>query len=446
MVRDMTQGREGALLLRFALPIMGAQLLQVTYSIVDAIVVGNFVSADALGAVSVPGPILWIASSMASGMGAGTNVIIAQYFGAGRREDIRTAAVTSVWLGGLVGILMTALCILTAQPLLTGFLRTPAELVGESRTYLMLFSFGFFFQMLYQVFYGITRAFGDSRAALLFLLVAAALNVALDLLFVAGLEMGVAGAALASVIANAGAALSALLYLWRRFPDLRPGPGELRPQPDKLRLVARLSGPVTLQMVVEAAGFLLLQRLVNSFGSASIEGFAAMGKTEELMHIPVVCMSTALASFVGQNMGAGKVERAQRGLRAAMGMTLGASLVLGTLIFLLDEPILSLYNITGDALLRGSEHMDVMCLMLPVFAVQQLLNGVLQGAGDVRVPVVSSFTDLFLRLAGAKLLSLTPLSFRSIYLSTPPAWLAACLISLLRYRRGVWKRTRIISS
>lgn len=444
MIRNMTQGREWSQLLLFALPMMGAQLLHVAYSIADAVVVGNFVSAQALGAVSVPGPILWIAGAVASGMGAGTNIIIAQYFGAGRERDVRSSAISSVWLGGAAGLAVTLLCILPARPLLQGFLHTPPEMLQDATAYLVIYSFGFLFQMLYNVFYGITRAFGDSRAALLFLLVAALLNVALDLLFVAGMDMGVAGAALASAVSQAGSALAALVYLLWKFPGLRPSRRDWKPQRDKLALVLRLSGPVTLQMALQAAGFLLLQRLVNSFGPASIEGFAAMGKTEELIHIPVNCMSMALASFVGQNIGAGQAERARRGCRAALVMTLGAALVLGAGMLLFDRHILSLYNITADALLRGTEHLDVMCLLLPVFTVQQIVNGALQGAGDVKVPVISSFTDLVLRLAGTKLLSLTAVSFRSIYLSSPPAWIIACLISVIRYRQGTWAERHLL--
>ncbi len=446
MVRNMTQGREWRQLLLFALPMMGAQLLQVAYSIADAVIVGNFVSAQALGAVSVPGPILWIASSMASGMGAGTNIMIAQYFGAGRHDDIRSSVISSVWLGGTAGLTATLLCTLSAPLLLQGFLQTPPEMLSDATIYLTIYSIGFFFQMLYHIFYGITRALGDSQAALLFLLIAAILNVVLDLFFVAGLGMGVAGAALASAVSQAGSALAALIYLLRKFPKLRPSRQDWKPRREKLALVLRLSGPVTLQMTLQAAGFLLLQRLVNSFGPASIEGFAAMGKTEELIHIPVNCMSSALASFVGQNVGAGQIKRARKGCRAALIMTLGAALVLGAGMFIFSRHILGFYNITADALLRGTEHLNVMCILLPVFSVQQIINGALQGAGDVQVPVISSFTDLVLRLAGAKLLSLTALSFRSIYLSSPPAWIIACLISVIRYRQGTWTERRLIES
>lgn len=440
----MTQGKEWKQLLLFALPMMGAQLLQVTYSMVDAMVVGNFVSAGALGAVSVPGPVIWIAGAIASGMGAGTNIIIAQYFGAGRREEIQSAAVTAAGFSALLGLALTLACIASAGPLLDGLLQIPAEMRRDAWTYLAIYSVGFLFQMLYQVFYGITRALGDSRASLLFLLVAAVLNLALDLLFVAWLGWGVAGAAWASVIAQVGAAAAAFLYLWVRCPELRPDRTQLRPGRPQLRLLLRVSIPVTVQMAVQAAGFLLLQRLVNSFGPASIEGFAAMGRTEELMHIPVICMSTALASFVGQNMGAGQVRRAERGIRSALVCTLAVEAVLGALMFRFDEGILGLYNITGESLLRGREHLDLMCLLVPVFTVQQILNGALQGAGDVRVPVISSLTDLVLRLVGTALLALTPLSFRAIYLSTPPAWITACLISLIWFLTGRWKQKTVL--
>ncbi|MGN8895697.1 MATE family efflux transporter [Flavonifractor sp. HCP28S3_F3] len=446
MSRSFINGSVTRQLLLFALPMMGAQLLQVTYSMVDAMVVGNFVSSNALGAVSIPGPVLWIASSIAAGMGAGTNIIIAQFFGADRQEDIRAAASTGTFFCILLGLAVSALCILTARPLLTGLLQTPVEMYRDAYVYLVIYSAGFLFQILYQMFYGISRALGDSKAALAFLLIAAVLNLVLDLVLVAGAGMGTKGAAIASVASQAGSAVAALGYLLYRYPQLRTALLRPRFHTQQMALIFRLSIPVTVRMAVQAAGFLLLQRLVNSFGPASIEGFAVMGKTEELMHIPVLCMSTALSSFVGQNMGAGLADRAECGIYSTLRLTLAAEAVLGTLMFLFDTRILSLYNITGEALLRGSEHLDLMCLMLPVFTVQEIINGALQGAGDVRAPIISSFTDLILRLSGTWLLSLTPVDFRSIYLSTPPAWIIACAISVTRFRRGAWKNTQLIVS
>lgn len=445
MGKDLTKGSEWRQLLGFALPMMGAQLLQVTYSMVDAIVVGNFVSAAALGAVSVPGPIIWIASAIASGMGTGTNIIVAQYVGAEKHKEIRSAVVTSILFCGILGAALSMICALLSGPIVHSFLQTPPEMQQDAVTYLAIYSIGFFFQMLYQVFYGITRAFGDSKASLLFLMVAALLNLVLDLGFIIVLDWGVAGAALASVIAQVGSAAAAFLYLAVKYPSVSPVASRARPDKQQLTLIMRVSLPVTFQMAVQSAGFLLLQRMVNSFGPASIEGFAAMGKTEELMHIPIICISTALASFVGQNMGAQQVERAERGIRFALYGMLLLSVVLGGVMLLCDQYILRLFNITGDSLLRGKEHMDVMCLLLPVFTANRVLNGALQGAGDVRIPVISSFTDLTLRLVCTAVLSLTPVAFRAVYLSTPPAWIAACLITVLRFRQGHWKHVHVVA-
>lgn len=445
MAKNLTEGPEWRQLLLFALPMMGAQLLQVTYSIVDAIVVGNFIGPNALGAVSVPGPVIWIASSIAAGMGSGTNIIVAQYFGAMRRRDICSAAMTSSLFSLVLGGLLSVTGILIASTVVHNFLQTPPEMEADAITYLTIYSIGFFFQILYQIFYGITRALGDSIASLLFLLVAAVLNLVLDLVFVIYLKMNVAGAAIASVISQIGSAAAALFYLLFRYSFLYSRKDGGRPEWAQLSLILRVSIPVTLQMTVQSAGFLLLQRMVNSFGPASIEGFATMGKTEELMHIPIICISTALASFVGQNMGAGHVDRIERGVRAALINTVILSAVLGGLMLIFDRHILGLYNITGESLLRGREHLDVMCLLLPVFTVHHIFNGALQGAGDVRIPVISSFADLILRLIFTALLALTPVSFRSIYLSTPPAWITACLITAIRFRQGTWKQKRIVS-
>lgn len=443
MEKSLTVGSESKLILLFSLPLLFSQFLQVSYSMVDAIIVGNYVGSASLGAVSVSGTLLWISNAAAMGLGTGTNILLAQYFGARKTRNIQQALITITIFCLIIGLLFSFIIAFTCDSILLQLLHIPMEMFEEAKAYLMVSAFGVVFQILYQVFYGACRSFGDSTSSLIFLMVAALMNLVLDLLFVPYLHLGVLGAAYASVMSQIAACIAALLYLHRHFSFAFPGKGEGLFHIQQLSSFLKFSLPISTQLVVQSSGFLLLQRLVNSFGPASIEGFAVMDRTECFIHIPALSIATAISSFVGQNVGARQYQRVEKGIRFSLIISLAISVVIGTLMFLFAEPVLRIYNISGDALLRGREHLRIMCVLLPVYTVSQIVNGALQGAGDVTIPVISTFTDLALRLTFAYIMAQTLIGFRSIYLSSPPAWIIACAISVIRYRKGIWKKKQI---
>ena len=442
MKADLTKGSERKLILTFSLPIILSQFLQVSYSMADSIIVGNYVGPSALGAVSVSGPLLWIAHATATGFGTGMNILLAQYFGAKKETKIRQALLTIVAFCILVSFTLTAFILWTDDPILTHLLHVPAEMHADAKSYLVICSFGISFQVLFQVLYGACRSFGDANGSLIFLIVAAVMNIFLDLILVPVFGMGVSGAAYASVASQLASCIAAYLYLKKNFSFAFPASHSPKCYPREIGPFLKYSLPIVMQLVVQASGYLFLQRMVNSFGPASIEGFATMDKTECFIHIPALSVATAIASFVGQNVGAGNYKRAEKGIRFSLRFTVLISVVIGISMFIFAEPVLRIYNISGEALLRGSEHLRIMCILLPVYTVQQIVNGALQGAGDMSVPVVSTFSDLILRLLFTAIMA-PFFDFRSIYLSSIPAWLVACAISVVWYKRGVWKRKRI---
>jgi len=444
MEKDLTVGKEGQTILLFTLPMIGANLLQVLYTFVDSVIVGNFVSATALGAVGISSPLMWLLLAMANGTGTGTSIIISQYFGARKHEDIRRTASTSFLFAAAFGIILTFICLLTGKYILWDFLGTPEEMRELSYTYFAIYSCGLIFQFLYNVLYGILRALGNSKGALLFLFVAAVLNILLDLLFVVSFSWGVAGAALATVIAQAGSAAASALYLWTAFPRMRFKLRELTFDGEKLKLILKLGIPVTLQSAVMAFGFILLQRLVNSFGPASIEGFVAMNKTEQIAHIPSNSFHAAIANFTGQNIGANRIDRVKRGYKLTLLMANSICLVLSIFLIIFDTSLLGLFNISGDSMLRAREHLNIVACFLVVSATNHVTSGLLQGAGDVKIPAIASFVNLSIRLIVAFIMASTIIDFRSIYLSLPPAWLIACSIPIIRYRSGIWKKKAVV--
>ena len=444
MKQDMTEGAERRQILAFSLPIMGANLLQVLYNLVDSVIVGNFVSSTALGAVGLTGSLTWLLVTICTGLGAGTNIAAAQFFLSNKKRDIQETAAAAYLLALILAAAVTLLCFLLAKPVIWGFLQPPEEMRTDSLVYFLVYSSGILFQLLYNVTYGILRAHGDSRGALLFLLISAVLNLALDSLFVIVFHWGVAGAAVATVIAQAGSAIASMIYLGRLFPDLIPRRSYLAGCRRRMGVLLRLSTPIAFQSMVSALGFMVLQRLVNTFGSPSIEGYAAMQKIEQIAHIPSNSFNVAIASFVGQNVGAGKPDRARRGYRATVGMGVAISVFLGILVILLDEPALSLFNIAGESMRRGREHLDLLMVFIWVNTITNITCGFLQGTGDVKIPAASGFVNLGVRLALSYLLAGTAVSFRCVYVSMPPAWILSCLFVVFRYRSGKWKKYRLV--
>ena len=440
----MTTGSEWRAILLFTLPIMGSNLLQVCYNLADSLIVGNFIGPAALGAVGLTGSMVWLLLTFCVGIGTGTSIVIAQYYGAERPHDIKLCVGAAYTLALIVSALLTIPCFVFAKPLVWGLLGAPAEMRGMSVLYFGICASGVVFQMLYNVTYGILRAHGDSRGGLLFLLIAAILNVVLDILFIVSFGWGVAGAALATVLAQAGCAAASVVYLVKKFPRLRPWLSLRKVVQARMWTIVRVSVPIIVQSAILSIGFTFLQRLVNSFGAPSIEGYASMTRIEALAHIPSNSFNSAVSAFTGQNIGAGKPERAQVGYRAALWMGVAIAIMLAVVVIFVGRPMLGMFNIAGESMRRGWEHLMLLMLFMPLSTVSNITSGFLQGTGDVRVPAVAGFVNLSVRLLLSYAMAGTLVDFRSIYFSMPLAWLVGCLIVVWRYRSGKWRGSALV--
>lgn len=444
MEKNLTVGKEWRVILAFSLPIMGTNLLQVMYTLADSVIVGNFVGPTALGAVGLTGSLTWLLLTFCLGIGTGASIVISQYYGAQKSGEIQVSIGASYSLALAVSVILTLLCFVFAKPVIWGFLGAPQEMRGMSRLYFLIYASGIIFQMLYNVTYGILRAHGDSKGGLYFLLIAAVMNVALDMLFVVRFGWGVWGAAVATVFSQFCCAAASILYLRRCFPQLRLRPGFGVTELKKMRTIAIMSIPIIVQQAIMAIGFTVMQRLVNSFGVHSIEGYVSMMRIEDLAHIPSRSFNTAISAFTGQNIGAGKPERAQAGYRALLKIGAGVTLTIAVVLIFFSRDLLGMFNIAGESMRRGQEHLIlIMCFM--IFSMTtNITSGFLQGAGDVKIPAVSGFVNLTVRLLCAYAMARTFIDFRSIYLSMPPAWIIGCLIVVTRYRSGKWREKALV--
>ena len=439
----MTKGTEWKLILSFTLPLMAGNFLQQIYALADSLVAGNFVGDTALSAIGIVFPVTYLLLAVAIGFSNGCGVIVSQYFGAGDISSVRRAVSTSLITTLGFGILVTALGLLLTRPVLVGVLSTPDTILPEAVTYMHIYCIGLIFQFAYNAIASILRALGDSKATLYFLIIAAILNVGLDILLAP--FFGVAGIAWATVTAQAGSAIVSLIYLFRRISILRYEKGEFTFETDMFRLSMRLGIPTILQQCCVGLGMILMQRLINSFGEDAIAATAAAMKVESFVMVPIMMFYLGLANFTGQNIGAGKLDRVRRGYHQTLVMALICCAVIITVIMTLCTRIIACFGLNADACALGARYMRVLMIFFVIFCLMYVTNGVLQGAGDVMFPTIGSLSSLTVRVITANsLAAFTSLGYTSIPVAVPVGWVVGTSIVVIRYLTGGWKRKALV--
>lgn len=445
---NMTEGMEWKHLLRFALPLMAGHILQQLYNTVDSIIVGNFVSEQALAAVGTCAPLTMLFVALAIGMSAGSSIVVAQCFGAGRTKDLRRAASTAIIVLVGMGLVLSAVGVLAARPLLAYALNVNPIYLNQAVEYFTIYAMGLVFQFAYNIAAALLRALGDSKATLYFLLVSSVTNVVLDLLFVIVFHWGVAGAAIATVVSQALSAVVAMVYMVRKHEVLRFQKGEFRFYRRSAALALRLAVPTTLQQCVVSCGNLVMQRLINSFDhiyAGLTTGAVAGMRLEGFVIIPILCLNTAVATFAGQNVGAGKPERVQKGRRSAVIMGLMVTAFTGGLALLLREPLVTMFGVGEQALVYGVMYISILAPSLLLFSLHMTTSAVMQGAGDVGFNTFVTLSSFLLRCILAYVLAYnTPLEFRAVWLTIPMGWVYNVILSWSRFYSGKWKEKALV--
>lgn len=309
---DMTKGSPAQLLLRFSIPMLIGNLFQQFYNMVDAMIVGNFVGANALGAVGATGSINFLFFSLNSGLAAGIGVIIAQYFGAKDDRMVRKGIAASIYLMLGASILMGILGVIVAWPIME-LLETPDAIISDAVLYMQINCAGLIAVAAYNGIASILRALGDSKTPLFFLIIASILNVGLDLLFVLAFQWGVMGVGIATILAQAAAAAGCIYYVWKKVSYFHITKEELKLDKPLLYKCMRIGIPVSLQMSMISVSCIALQWVVNGFGETIVAAFTAANRVEQLVQQPFNSLGTAVATFTGQNVGANQKERVKRG-------------------------------------------------------------------------------------------------------------------------------------
>jgi len=438
----MTIGKEWKNILLFVLPIMAGNLLQQLFVTVDGIILGNFVGQQSLAAVMTGQPLAFFYLSLAIGMSVGVGIIVAQYFGAGRHDNLPMVIDTSLLMLGGGGLALTIIAQIFSPFFLRAVLNVDPAILPMSIAYFRIFSFALFFQFIYNGVAAILRGVGDSTATLYFLVVATLVSMGLNFLFVVGFGWSVRGVAFATVMAQAACATVSYIYLRRKFPFVRGG---VHWDSKITKTVIKLGFPVTIQFTMVALGNGAMQRLANTFGYTVTAAFGAANQIDMFVFAVIMSFLTGVSGFTGQNIGAGRLDRVKRGYRTAFVISMSITVVMSALLYIFAAPAVSIFGLYGDALSIAVRQVRFLCLTFWMFSGYITLAGVLQGAGDTLFQSAATVLALVIRVLTAYIaIGAGWLGYSAAWETMPIGWLFAAIITYTRYFSGKWKKKAVI--
>lgn len=444
---DMTQGNIWRLLIAFALPMLLGNLFQQLYNTVDSVVVGNFVGQQALAAVGSTGPIINVLIGTFVGLSAGAGVVISQYYGAHEDDNVHDAVHTAIALTLILGVLFTIVGILMV-PLMLSLMKTPEDVWASSSSYLTVYFAGIMGLMIYNIGSGILRAVGDSKRPLYFLIVSAVLNTVLDIVFVVIFHMGVFGVALATVIAQSTSAVLVTVVLIRTTGVHRVIIRDIKINTRILRQVVNIGFPSALQQAITAFSNVFVQAYINFFGSACMAGWTSYSKLDQFIFLPMVSISLAGTTFVGQNLGAGNVKRAKKGVSIALAMALISTAILIVPVVLFREPLVSLFaDGEGEAeiIAYGAKFIFLLSPFYLLCCVNQIYAATLRGAGNTKAPMVIMLMS-FVAFRQVYLFFISKFfnTVEAVAFGYPAGWILASTALFLYYRFSHWEDKRML--
>ncbi len=439
--RSMTEGAPWKHTLRFALPVLAGSLLQQLYNTVDTIIVGNFASEEALSAVGTTGSFTFLFLAIALGFSAGNGVVVAQHYGAGDEKKVRSNASTGILLLLGMGLVSTVIALLAARPAFTWFVAVPEEILEQTLVYFRIFVLGLVFQFGYNIFSSILRAVGDSAATLYFLLISSVTNVFLDILFVAGFHWGVAGAAIATDISQGISFVAAWVYMRRKYPVFRFRLREFTWDSTLARKTLQVGSPIALQMMIVSFGLTFIQRAVNGFGKTMTASFTVGQRIEMYINLPCNAFQTTMATYTGQNIGAGKKDRVKTGLTQTLLISLLMTIMISALIWIFSDQICGLFGLSREAAVYCNAHLNAVAFINIILSAYIPLFGVFQGANHPAVPTIVATCALGVRVAVTYLFRYSPLfGYTIIWWNGLFGFGTGCTVTWLYYLSGRWQR------
>lgn len=445
--RDMTSGNIVMQILMFSLPLMLGNIFQMLYNTVDSIVVGKYIGDTALAAVGTAGPILNLLLVLLIGVATGASILASQYFGAKDRDGLSRVVGSTIVLTALSGIIMMVLGFF-ASPFLIGLIAPPAEVADGAVIYLKIIFLGMLGSAAYNILSGVLRGMGDSFYPLVYLVIACLLNIVLDILFVARFNMGVAGVAWATIIAQALSGTLCLIRLVGMKHLIDVNRKTLIPDGPITRRLCMLGLPAGVTQALFSMSAIVVQGLTNSLGTAVIAANVAIMRVDGFAMMPNFTFGTASTTFVGQNIGARQIERARQGIRDLLKLALITSGVLVACILLFGRYLIMLFTDTEDVITIGIYGLRWLSLGYIAFAVSQVLQGAMRGAGETMIPMwISIIATIVIRLPLAYLLAYLTRSEawpngnpQALFASLLISWLLSMVMTVIAHRKGAWRR------
>ena len=448
---DMTVGSPAGKILAFTVPMLLGNIAQQLYSTVDSIVVGKYVGDNALAAVGSAGPIFNLLLVLFVGISTGAGIMVSQYFGAKDRESLSKTIGVSISLTVISTIVIALIGIFATRPLLR-VLQTPDSIFDWCADYLNILFIGSLGLSLYNMLSGILRGLGDSISALIYLLVATALNIVLDILFVAQFKMGVAGVALATVIAQIVSSICCFIKLMKMKDLFDLGKEQFKLDKVFSYDVIRLGLPSGITQAIFSMAMILVQSLINSFGEQFIAANVIVMRVDGFAMMPNFSFGTAMTTFAGQNIGAGKLGRVKKGTKDGTIIATATTTVITLIILFFGKYLMHIFTDTEELVILSAHILSVLAAGYIAMSITQCLSGVMRGAGDTMTPMwISIITTVVIRVPLAYLIVLftkTPEnpvgSEASIYVSLLVSWLIGAFITFLAFKKGNWKRKAVI--
>ena len=397
-MKKMTQGSIVRHLLTYALPLILGNFFQLTYNAVDSIIIGKFAGEGALAAVSASNPVMTIVILGVSGISIGASVLMSRFFGAGDEASLRREVATTILFGGALSLAVFALGMPLALPILR-LMSVPQEILPMAGTYLRIIFVGFLFTFQYNILAAALRSVGDSRTPVIFLALASVLNGTLDAVFIAVLHWGVAGAGLATVIAEAVSALLCLAYMRRRVPLLRLRLSELRIDRGLLAETVRSGSITALQQACQPVGKLLIQRAINAQGVGMIAAFNAVSRVDDFACIPEQSISSGMMTCVAQNRGAGQTQRVRETLRRGMALELGYGVLICIVTLLGKTPVMRLFAAqdSEQMVVMGVDYLTWMAFFYLLPGLTNGIQGYFRGMGEMKTTLIATAIQISVR-------------------------------------------------
>ena len=442
-MRDLTVGKESKVIIQFTLPMLLGNVFQQFLNIIDSIIVGRFIGKEALAAVGASFPIIFTLISLVIGFSIGATIIIAQYFGAKEYDNVKKSIDTLFIVLFFASIIISTIG-LYASEYVFRFMSLPDDIIPLAKTYLNTYLYGFIFFFGFNGISAILRGLGDSKTPLYFMIIVTILNIVLEVFFIVVLHSGIAGAAWAEIISQGAVFIAGVFYLNKKSNIIKLSFSKISFEKEMFLKSLKIGLPTGLQQTFVALGMIALFGIVNHFGTDTIAAYSIAMRIDSFASLPAMNFATALSTFVGQNIGAGKIERVRNGLIATLKITSIFSIAVTLIVVLFGTQLMSMFTTDRNVIEIGHHYLVIVCSFYVVFSTMFALNAVMRGAGDTLIPMFITLFSLWLiRIPIAYILS-DFMGPAGIWWSIPIGWFAGMTFSWIYYKMHRWKTKSVV--